>query len=876
MRLIFKYLVLKRIIYIFIIYFSIFNISLLAQDQGFVLKGKIYDGEGPLTGAVILCLHGGKEGPEYAVSDSKGLFTLKLRTLPYETDSVKVSMLGYATKILPVERAGNMDIMMKVEAMQINEITVRAPKVKMAGDTIKFNVQSFAELQDKSISDVLKRIPGIEVRKDGSIYYNGESIENLYIEGMDMLGGRYSLLTENLSAKDIKTVEVMERHQPIRALAEMGTKTKPAINLSLRDRSRGKWIGTAKIAGGVTTKPEALWDGNLFLMRVAPKWNSINNIKANNTGEDLSKELQIKSISNNRPIKVKSNEFISVSTSNAPLDERRVRFNNTALFNTSNLWKLKSDWKVKSSLSYLYDKLESWDESSTTYYFNDNVKTVNESETAKTRKHRLQAQVEAEANKTDYYFRNVLTVENEFANARTTTSGEFPNAQKASLPYLFVNDDLKYIKKSGNRAFTIESHNDFSHFDQTLTVLRAEDDMQHQSIWVVNYNTNTYISSDFIVADGMTIGISTGLEASVRSLDSFLNGVEAPEDTGMSVFDNNHHASFVRPYIKPNMEYHSKNWDIIFSLPIGWSKYRGIDTDHFTYKAFGLIKYMPLPKLSFEVLGSASDLELDIHNMYTGYILRNYRYLKKGSTNSKLNHYYSVTGHINFKDPLNMLYVDGTISKSWNIYQTSATQDFLGNYIILGTEYAPSRGESWYATISGSVGLYGINGKIGASVSYRDYSSTSTLQNGVRTPYRSQTFSFKPMFSGRFAKWLGMEYKLHYFHNILDLSGSGKTDSKDNFSHTLSFDITPINNLDLKIVAEHYFTMLTSEQTKNTVLFDASLVYRLGNGVEINLTARNILNQHVYAYSVINGLQEFSCKYRIRPFNILAGVFFNF
>ena len=69
--------------------------------------------------------------------------------------------------------------------------------------------------------------------------------------------------------------------------------------------------------------------------------------------------------------------------------------------------------------------------------------------------------------------------------------------------------------------------------------------------------------------------------------------------------------------------------------------------------------------------------------------------------------------------------------------------------------------------------------------------------------------------------------------------------------------------------------MLTSEQTKNTVLFDASLAYRLGN-VEINLTARNILNQHVYAYSVINGLQEFSCKYRIRPLNILAGVFFNF
>lgn len=79
-------MVLKRIIYIFIVFFNIFNISLLAQTPGFVLKGKVYDGEGALTGAVILYLHSGKEGPEYAVSDSKGLFTLKIRTLPSETD----------------------------------------------------------------------------------------------------------------------------------------------------------------------------------------------------------------------------------------------------------------------------------------------------------------------------------------------------------------------------------------------------------------------------------------------------------------------------------------------------------------------------------------------------------------------------------------------------------------------------------------------------------------------------------------------------------------------------------------------------------------------------------------------------------------------
>ena len=70
--------------------------------------------------------------------------------------------------------------------------------------------------------------------------------------------------------------------------------------------------------------------------------------------------------------------------------------------------------------------------------------------------------------------------------------------------------------------------------------------------------------------------------------------------------------------------------------------------------------------------------------------------------------------------------------------------------------------------------------------------------------------------------------------------------------------------------------MLTADQAKNTVLLDASVAWRLKGGVELSLTARNLLNQRTYAYSIFNALQQFSCEYRIRPRNILAGVYFTF
>ena len=843
----------------------------------------------PVAGAVVLYVPAGQEGTEYALTDGQGRFALQVIGMPESGDSLRVSMLGYATVAVALAPEGggtadwrNLRVELQPQALNIKEVVVRAPKVNLFGDTVEYNVQSFVEQQDKSISDVLKRMPGVEVREGGDIYYNGESIGNLYVEGMDLLGGRYSLLTRNLSAQDVKKVEIIEKHQPVKALKGITSGEKPAINLVLQDHARGKWVGSAALSGGVTSDPRALWDGNLFLMRVGRKWNSVNNIKTNNTGEDLSGELSGLSIYD-RSGGGGEDGFISVGTSEAPLDADRVRFNTSALANTSNTWKLRNDWKLNASASYVFDRLESSNSSETTYYFEDGERTISESEEAMTRQHNVQARVEAEANREGYFFRNVLRAEGEFQDALQTMTGEYPNTQTARLPYITVSDDLRYIHRNGGRSLTLMSQNDFTQYDQRLTVLRDgsgngdADSVQRQRVGILDFNTDTYVSTDFRVSRGLTIGLRGGLDASVRRLDSRLEGVGGSSVSGASGnFRNDLTAAYIRPYVTPSLEYDSKSWEARLSVPVSWARYWGLDTDHFIYRASGSVKYMPGPRLSLTVSGSASNSALYIHDFYSGYILRNYRYLTAGSLNTAQDESYSVTGRINFKDPVNMFYIDGTVNRSWNILQTSSTQDFLGDYIVTGTEYAPSRGESWYASLSSSIGIYGINGKVGVTLSYMDFSTTSILQDGVRTPYLSQTISLRPTFNGRLTRWMSLSYELGYSHYILSLPGTGTSESKDNFSHTLSLNLSPHRSLDLKLSAEHYYTMLTADQAKNTVLLDASLAYRFKNGVELSLTARNLLNQRTYAYSIFNALQQFSCEYRIRPLNILAGVYFTF
>ena len=102
-------------------------------------------------------------------------------------------------------------------------------------------------------------MPGIDVAENGAISYNGQQINKFYIEGKDLLGGRYGLATNTVHQEDVATVEVMENHQPIRVLEDVSFSQSPAINLRLKSRARSAWAGTVKAAGGVSP---ALWQGS--------------------------------------------------------------------------------------------------------------------------------------------------------------------------------------------------------------------------------------------------------------------------------------------------------------------------------------------------------------------------------------------------------------------------------------------------------------------------------------------------------------------------------------------------------------------------------------------------------------------------------------
>ena len=92
----------------------------------------------------------------------------------------------------------------------------------------------------------MKKLPGVDIEKNGRINYNGKPINRFTVEGLDLTGGKYNQLEENIKAKDVKKAEVIEHDQPIKALQNKTFTDNVAMNIALKDSARDKLMPTLK------------------------------------------------------------------------------------------------------------------------------------------------------------------------------------------------------------------------------------------------------------------------------------------------------------------------------------------------------------------------------------------------------------------------------------------------------------------------------------------------------------------------------------------------------------------------------------------------------------------------------------------------------
>lgn len=823
-----------------------------------IVSGIIVDVETrqPVAGTVVQALNKQGKATAFASSNASGSFKIKLSDT---TDSISFRSMGYETLKLPRNYDFSKGVEMLPKATQLKDVIVQAPDIYAKGDTLVFNVARYANATDNAIIDVIKRLPGIKVEEDGTIMYQGKPINKFYIDGDDFLDGQYGLATNNISHKDVKSVEVMENHQPVKALEGIDFPEEAGINIKLNEGAKGKWIGVAK--GGTGVQPW-LYDGSLYAMRLAPKVQNILTFRAGNTGwnpEEQIMEHDFSDMSFTGYSESLWQEYIAADIINAPLNEKRTRDNLSWLANSITAWK-SGDTSMRFKLNYVGDRLD-YNSRLRTDYFSQSIPEFIQNNSLRTQSHDVSAQFNMQINKRGYFLKDKFTVEGVWENSRSAITGSFELDQRIRRRNLSVNNDLKLVKRNDKKLFELTSRNSFSHRPDRLFVVGEENATQNVGTTDFRSTTETRWGK---LNRFWKFYINGGVDLNYHGLDLYL--------FGMGDFDNSRifNTFLSNIYATPQLDYERNGWLLSTKIQAKWL-HNSIDNRHDYINLFPRVYIRKKTSAKSEISASISYL-LNSPQAYMNIdvpVMSDYRNIFIANDIDKYSQNIAATASYRYRNPLTSFFANASLTYNYRRSSFMSNQLFIDDFIV--STYADKLSGNHFWSITGglSKGLCHSRMVIGMDVN-ASTSSASSMRDNIVEDYSQQTLSIKPYFKGSLCKWLSVNYDANYGFSQLKI---GKTsNSTHSFNQKFYTTLIPHDRWQFTLGAEHFLTRFPEGNTENLVLLDASAVWHVSSKLRLSLTANNLLDKRHYQYVTYGTLSRSEHSFQIRPRDILASI----
>jgi hypothetical protein len=220
-----------------------------AQKADGSITGKLIDSttqQGIADATITLLSAADSSLVTFTLSNKEGVFSFK--GLAIKAYRVIISHQSYLETKKPVtltEENKNIDlgrIQPLNDAKLLNEVVVtsEAPIV-VKGDTTQFNASAFKTAPNATVEDLLKKLPGVQVDKDGNVKAQGEDIQKIYVDGKEFFGTDPKLATKNLTADMVESIQVYDDMSDQAKFTKIddGSRAK-TINIKLKkDRNKG-------------------------------------------------------------------------------------------------------------------------------------------------------------------------------------------------------------------------------------------------------------------------------------------------------------------------------------------------------------------------------------------------------------------------------------------------------------------------------------------------------------------------------------------------------------------------------------------------------------------------------------------------------------
>ncbi|MCT1530639.1 carboxypeptidase-like regulatory domain-containing protein [Sphingobacterium daejeonense] len=878
--------------------FSVLSSVSFAQIQaiqGFVLDKQTGK---PIPSASVLLKSSDNKIQAFERTDTKGFFSFKNKGVDSKI-FLEINHLGYKKYRNELnEVKENLHIELDTNVTLLDSILVKSkPAIQQHGDTLVYNVGSFANGMDRSIGDVLKKMPGIEVSDNGSIKYQGQAISNLYIDSDDLLDDRYAIGTKTIPHKMVEDVQVLRNHEPLKVLKDKRLSDAVALNLVIKEEAKLKMTGEIKIGAGLPK----LYDAQVNSILFNKKFKLLNVLQGNNIGKDLAGDF----VGFNRASilaklgKTPINNLLSLGTVGAPpLGKTNYFFNNHGSINANNLVNLKDDWQLKSNIQLLLGNDRNHFEGEDIYLTESEKFTLQEIQDRKSEDFITSFRFTATKNTANQYISNNLNLEYSWESSRANI----------------------YSNHAGNKGILDEKIKGFS--NQLFYVPKTNSDHIIQLDWYLDYGNKpqTLRLNPGVFADKLNNGIDYDLSKQFVEVPTLYTratlGYRIPTtrirqnyQMGAVLDKQRFNSSIIRESfgilhpisgdsLKNNMDW--KRYNISVEAQYDWSKNRfsmqlnlplELQITRYADPIFNINKkqenLLLMPSLNSKLLISDEDeLNLtlqgsksfgNIDNVYRGIVLRNYRSLSNNIANLAEHENRSASLEYKFARTKKMVFMNAGLSYTQTISSNMVSNQISDNS---STMQLIDR-ENQVQTFSSNIGLdkfifkWASSLKLNAQWSVSDYYQ---LFNQELLSYKQYNYSIRTNIESKVYKSINLSYhgSLSWSQNKQENSDGDLDQNSFGLSQTIGLPLY-FNSIYLRMNARHLYNKQDGFDDINYLFLDAFARYRIkkwNSDLELSLT--NLANIKTFDTYMINANMQSHNQYQLRGRMAVLKYIFNF
>lgn len=856
----------------------------------------------PLVNAsIIISPVGSNKVIAFKMTDSKGAFTI-IQQSGLDSVQVKLNLLNHETEIKTiVNQTQEIHFVAKEKATVLEEVFVKDPMMFRKGDTIVHDVEQFANKNDRTLADVIKRMPGLEIDESGKIKYQGKDVNQFTVEGKDLMQGRYGIIPNSIPHQDVGKLEVIENNQPIKMLKDKVPSENAGINIKLKKNVT--WTGSGLLGLGLSP---FLWNLKLTPMLFTKKRQALFNIKSNNTGEDIISEngnfinlagFMGQSQDNS------TGDFLRPSSVSPPasIAQSRYWFNQSHAVGVNFLESLKHEWEAKANLLYTYHELD-LKGSSNTSITNLNadgtvLNTLNYTrksdlnDLAQKAKATLSLNRNAKAN----FFKNDLVFSIDRSNSRSTLELDgIPVYQRTHANGFSVQNSLSTLFPVGRQSkhlINLQSYINYIHDPEwyqvdSLNALQFTDKEMQSALALKQlkrsgtFNTTNTVSMAFSRKDLTIIPALKFLYAD-ELLNTDLELIQAPHVIQlMNVpWRNRLSMDHFNAQASVGINLKKENLRLSVNLPLSNNIIHAKDQDNLFQRDLNRWLFQPsffaelaVKKFTFSANAARTNRFSSLTSIYPGYVfsalnINAYQspieeavFTRAGGRIAYKNllHNIDANAGYNYTNNQSNIMLSRQIAENGQQVSTAILQDNSGNTHTLFLNWSKYMKQA--AT------------NIGVAYNYSRSEVMNLLNNNLFTAVNhNQTASLKVENSS--LSWLIAGYNIAYGYAKRVDRGT------NNLTHTLSqaaklsFYISEKGSFNLSGDWNRY---TIAQQQFNNQFVDASYRHTVGKRkIDLELKWMNILNTKEYEQVLINAIQTNITRFTLRPAQVLVSARMN-